>query len=139
MHYISMKLAFKSDNKVFPPLKPVYSFLGTIGYALWHISCIQRKSSYKYACKFCKMTTICDYSLCGETNISHLRTDLENFNPFEGHHFMDIDYGFLGNRVVKSGEIYSALLEQHIPISSVIGTVNYIGPVAGFENLLNAS
>ena len=35
-------------------------------------------------------------------------------------------------------ERYSTRQEQRIPISGVIGTVSYIGPVAGFEELLNA-
>lgn len=37
-----------------------------------------------------------------------------------------------------SWERYSTRQEQRIPVSGVIGTVSYIGPILGFEDLLNA-
>ncbi len=107
MRYISLKLTFKTENEIFFPMNPVNTFRGAMGFALRHISCIQRKNADKYACNSCKMANNCAYALCYETNIGHLKTDIDNFKSFEIPHLMNIDSGFPGNRVVKPGERYS--------------------------------
>ena len=107
MRYISLKLTFKSEAEIFFPLNPVNTFRGAMGYALRHISCIQRKSDDKYACNTCKLAKTCAYALCYETNISHLKIEFEKFKSFEIPHLMNIDSGFPGNTVVKAGESYS--------------------------------
>ena len=82
----------------------------------------------------------------GETII--IKADDTFFEATEGRklnwHFSEISD--LASKVVISGinvepvfwERYSTRQEQRIPVSGVIGTVSYIGPVAGFEELLNA-
>lgn len=107
MRYISLKLTFRTENEIFFPQNPVNTFRGAMGYALRHISCIQRKSQDKYACNSCNLANSCAYALCYETNKSHLRTNIDNFNSFEIPHLMNIDSGFPGNKVVKAGEKYS--------------------------------
>ena len=110
MRYISLNFTFKSENEIFFPQNPVNTFRGAMGYALRHISCIQRKSEDKYACNSCKMANNCAYALCYETNIVHLKTDLDNLKSFEIPHLINIDSGFPGNKVVKAGERYSFIV-----------------------------
>lgn len=107
MRYLSLKLTFKPENEIFFPLNPVNTFRGAMGYALRHISCIQRKNDDKYACNSCKMAGSCAYALCYETNKDHLKMEVENFKSYEIPHLMNIDSGFPGNKVVKAGERYS--------------------------------
>ena len=107
MRYLSMKLTFRPEKEIFFPLNPVNTFRGAMGYALRHISCIQRKNDDKYACKSCNLASNCAYALCYETNKEHLKTDIDNFKSFEIPHLMNIDSGFPGNKVVKSGGRYS--------------------------------
>ena len=110
MRYISMNLFFKPENDIFFPLNPVNTFRGAMGYALKHISCIQRKSADKYACNSCKLANNCAYALCYETNKIHLKTNMDNLKSSEIPHLMNIDSGFPGNRVVKAGKRYSFIV-----------------------------
>lgn len=107
MRYISLKLTFKTENEIFFPLNPVNTFRGAMGYALRHISCIQRKSNDKYACNSCSLANSCAYSICYETNRTHLKIDFDNFKSFEIPHLMNIDSGFPGNTIVKAGEKFT--------------------------------
>ncbi len=107
MRYISLKLTFKPESETFFPLNPVNTFRGALGYSLRHVSCIQGKKSDKYACKTCKYAKGCAYALCYETNIDHLKVDLDNLKSFEIPHLMNIDSGFPGNTVVKPNGRYS--------------------------------
>ena len=109
MRYITLKMTFQAEEDMFFPLNPVNTFRGAIGYALKHISCIQRKTlTDKYACNSCKIAGRCAYALCYETSKSHFNSQaVANLKTFEMPHLMNIDSGFPGNTAVKSGECFS--------------------------------
>ena len=108
MRYITMKLRFRTEEDIFFQQNPVNTFRGVMGYALRHISCIQRKSQDKYACNSCKIASRCAYALCYETNKCHLISNgAANLKTFEMPHLMNIDSGFPSNTLVKAGEKFS--------------------------------
>ena len=108
MRYITIKMTFKTEGDIFFQQNPVNTFRGAMGYALKHISCIQRKSQEKYACNSCNNASKCAYALCYETNKCHLLSNGDaNLKTFEMPHLMNIDSGVPGNSFVKAGDCYS--------------------------------